>query len=72
MRCFYFVFTAFLISGCVFRNECGFSSKYYNDCVEGYDAQGIYFRKCGKNDIYDTCKKEPSPLNEVEECINCN
>ncbi|MDR2033879.1 MAG: hypothetical protein LBP89_04530 [Helicobacteraceae bacterium] len=65
-------FCVFLFSGCVSINECGVSTKYYNDCVEGYDAQGVYFKKCPPNNIYDSCKKEEEEFPSLEDCLNCN
>jgi len=51
MHFFYTIVIASLLGGCVFKNENGFSTKYYNDCVEYYDAQGIYHKRCDKNFI---------------------
>jgi hypothetical protein len=67
MKFFILITTAFLFSGCV--NECGVSTLYYSDCIEGYDAQGIYFKKCPYNNIYDRCKKIED---NIEDCVNCN
>jgi len=52
MRYYFFIFFIFL-SGCVFRNEQGFSNSYYNDCIEIYDVQGNYHKVCDKNFIND-------------------
>ena len=39
----------FLFSGCLYINERGISTKYYNECHEYYDATGIYHKNCDKN-----------------------
>lgn len=70
MRLFFIVVSSLFLFGCVYKNECGYSTNYYNDCVEGYDAQGIYFKKCPQNNLRDNCK--PMQQNLLEECINCN
>ena len=41
----------FLLSGCLFINERGVSTNYYNDCKEYYDATGVYRKDCPKNII---------------------
>lgn len=40
-----------LFSGCVFLNERGISTQYYNDCKEFYDATGRYQKECDHNII---------------------
>lgn len=37
------------LSGCLFLNERGVSTKYYNDCKEIYDATGTYKKVCDEN-----------------------
>ncbi len=39
----------FIFSGCLYINERGISTKYYNECHEYYDATGIYHKNCDKN-----------------------
>ncbi|MFC2586999.1 MAG: hypothetical protein ACFNYB_01655 [Campylobacter sp.] len=49
-----FVFLAIIalnFSGCVFLNERGVSTQYYNDCKEYYDATGTYQKDCPHNVI---------------------
>lgn len=70
MRVVFYLFVATFLVGCVYKNECGYSTNFYNDCVEGYDAQGIYYKKCPQNNIIDSCKPKHKSL--LEECINCN
>lgn len=48
---FVFGFVALLLSGCVYLNERGVSTQYYNDCKEYYDASGTYQKKCEHNII---------------------
>jgi hypothetical protein len=43
-------------TGCIYINERGISSKYYNECKEYYDSMGIYHKECDKN-IIDFKKK---------------
>lgn len=38
-----------LLGGCLFVNERGVSTNYYNDCKEYYDATGTYRKDCPKN-----------------------
>ena len=59
---------AFLGMGCVYKNECGYSTKYYNQCTEYYDSMGIYHKDCPDNDLVDQCQQPVSP----EDCLNCN
>jgi len=42
---------ALFFSGCIFFNERGISSTYYNDCTHYYDSMGIYHEKCDENII---------------------
>ena len=49
-----FFLVTFFLQGCIYKNEKGFSTTYYNDCVEYYDAQGIYHKKCNRNLLNDT------------------
>ncbi|MCR4941241.1 MAG: hypothetical protein K5978_00425 [Campylobacter sp.] len=39
------------LSGCLFVNERGISTRYYNDCKEYYDANGTYHKGCPHNVI---------------------
>lgn len=43
------LFILFLFNGCLYLNDRGISTTYYNDCHEYYDALGIYHKKCDKN-----------------------
>ncbi len=38
-----------LLTGCLFFNERGVASKYYDECKHYYDAQGIFHEKCDEN-----------------------
>ncbi len=40
-----------MLSGCVFLNDRGVTTKYYNECKEYYDATGTYRKECPKNII---------------------
>ncbi|BDY13771.1 hypothetical protein [Hydrogenimonas cancrithermarum] len=37
------------IQGCVYFNDDGISSKRYRDCIEYYDAEGLYHCECDEN-----------------------
>ncbi|WP_084607362.1 hypothetical protein [Sulfurospirillum arcachonense] len=39
----------FLFSGCLYVNDRGISTRYYNDCKEYYDAVGMYHKVCDEN-----------------------
>ena len=52
----------FFFSGCLYVNERGIDTRYYNNCVEYYDSMGIYHKKCDENllefqDVKDVAKK---------------
>ncbi|WP_353662182.1 hypothetical protein [Hydrogenimonas sp. SS33] len=38
-----------LLQGCVYFNDDGIGTRKYRDCVEYYDAEGIYHCECDKN-----------------------
>ena len=40
-----------MLGGCVFLNDRGVTTKYYNECKEYYDAMGVYHKECPKNII---------------------
>ena len=40
-----------MLGGCVFLNDRGVTTKYYNECKEDYDATGVYHKECPKNII---------------------
>ncbi len=41
----------FLFSGCVYVNERGVDTNYYNTCKEYYDSMGVYHKTCDKNAV---------------------
>ncbi len=43
------IFIVLNFTGCLYLNDRGVSTKYYNDCREYYDSMGIYHKKCDKN-----------------------
>jgi len=47
----------FIFTGCLYINERGISTRYYNDCKEYYDGMGIYHKTCDKNLIDFNNKK---------------
>ncbi len=49
MKYLLMLFILFLFNGCLYLNDRGISTTYYNDCHEYYDALGIYHKKCDKN-----------------------
>ena len=46
--------------GCVYFNDEGVGTRKYRDCVEYYDAEGIYHCECDENlvDYKDLVPKE--------------
>ncbi len=51
----------FLFSGCLYVNERGIDTRYYNSCKEYYDSMGIHHKSCDKNliefqDVKDRAK----------------
>lgn len=40
---------ALFLGGCLWVNERGISTSYYNSCKEYYDAAGIYRKSCDEN-----------------------
>ena len=42
---------AAMLGGCVFSNDRGVTTKYYNECKEYYVATGVYHKECPKNII---------------------
>jgi hypothetical protein len=46
----YFSIFVLSMSGCV--NKHGVSMKYYSECKEYYDLQGLYHKECGKDDVF--------------------
>jgi len=38
-----------LFSGCLYVNDRGIDTHYYNDCKEYYDSMGIYHKSCDEN-----------------------
>ncbi|WXG59977.1 hypothetical protein VB002_13890 [Campylobacter concisus] len=42
-------FIALFCNGCLYMNERGVSTQYYNDCKEYYDATGTYQKECPHN-----------------------
>lgn len=40
-----------LFSGCLYRNECGFSPYYYDSARSYYDSQGNYIIECPRDNI---------------------
>jgi hypothetical protein len=70
MRFYVLPLSIVMLGGCASINECGISTYYYSDCVEGYDAQGIYFKKCPHVNIYNKCEKKEDI--DIKDCLNCN
>ncbi|MCK9256823.1 MAG: hypothetical protein M0P02_01970 [Sulfurospirillaceae bacterium] len=48
-----------IFGGCLYVNERGISSRYYNDCKEYYDSTGYYHKNCDEN-IIDFSSLNPS------------
>lgn len=64
MKIIFFILLAIFFSGCV--NDRGISMRFYNDCVEYYDAQGFYRKKCDENivdfaDVKKALQTKPNP-----------
>lgn len=49
--------------GCLYLNDRGLSTRYYNDCKEYYDSMGVYRKQCDKNliDYADLAPKKSHP-----------
>lgn len=45
------IFLAVFLSGCIYLNDRGVSTQYYNSCKEYYDATGAYKKQCDHNII---------------------
>lgn len=39
----------FLFSGCLYFNDRGVDTNYYNNCKEYYDSMGFYHKDCDEN-----------------------
>jgi len=71
LRLMILFFVLIFSTGCVYFNECGVTTSYYDECKEYYDSMGIYHKECPKNNIYNRCKqKEAGSL--LRDCIGCN
>ncbi len=44
-----FIFIIVNFSGCLYLNDRGIDTRYYNECHEYYDSMGVYHKKCDKN-----------------------
>jgi hypothetical protein len=58
-----------LFSGCLYVNDRGIDTRYYNDCTEYYDAMGVYHKKCDKN-LIEFKKVEDGTKQIIEETTN--
>ncbi|EES90215.1 hypothetical protein [Helicobacter canadensis] len=45
------------LSGCLYRNECGYSNSYWDEKGYYYDSQGNYVETCPDNLIYKDGKQ---------------
>jgi len=58
-----------LLSGCA--NRRGISMKYYNDCREYYDLQGVHHKVCDENIVdYKDMFSEEEVKCEGRDCPN--
>ncbi len=48
---------ALVFSGCLYRNECGYSNSYWDEKGYYYDSQGNYVETCPQNVFYRDDKK---------------
>lgn len=64
MKYLLYIVLAFFLNGCLYFNDRGVSTEYYNECREYYDSMGIYHKDCGEN-IVDY--KDLNPKNLVKE-----
>lgn len=60
----------FLFSGCLYFNDRGLDTKYYNNCKETYDSMGNYHKDCDENlieyqDVKDGAKKVIRTTKEI-------
>ncbi|WP_236579138.1 hypothetical protein [Hydrogenimonas urashimensis] len=49
MKYFLILPILFTLQGCVYFNDNGIGTRKYRDCVEYYDAEGIYHCECDEN-----------------------
>ena len=49
MKKIFIALLLFLLNGCLYFNERGVDTHYYNSCKEYYDSMGIYHKKCDEN-----------------------
>ncbi len=56
-----------LFSGCLYVNDRGIDTHYYNDCKEYYDSMGIYHKTCDENliEYKDVKNKAKEIVNKV-------
>ena len=56
-----------LFSGCLYVNDRGIDTHYYNDCKEYYDGMGIYHKTCDENlvEYKDVKNKAKEIVNKV-------
>ena len=46
-----FIILTLSLTGCLYRNECGFSPYYYDSARSYYDSQGNYIMECPKDNL---------------------
>lgn len=54
----FLIWSALLLQGCYFANQCGFSQYYYDEKSSFYDSQGVYHEVCPSSNVlnYDDIK----------------
>ncbi|MBN2963736.1 hypothetical protein JWV37_02995 [Sulfurospirillum sp. T05] len=54
---------ALTFQGCLYLNDRGVSTRYYNDCKEYYDSMGVYRKTCDDN-LVDFSDLNPKKLRQ--------
>ncbi|MBE0492048.1 MAG: hypothetical protein IBX44_07335 [Sulfurospirillum sp.] len=53
----------FLFSGCLYVNDRGIDTHYYNTCKEYYDSMGVYHKQCDENLLeFQSIKNETAQI----------
>ena len=60
----------FFMTGCPFIHEGRWTGNYYHDCVEYYDAGGVYHKDCKEGNNRSGSGSGGSE--GIGECLNCN
>lgn len=64
------ILISLFFTGCLYVNERGIDTRYYNDCKEYYDSMGGYHKVCDENllefqDVKDGANKVIDTTNQI-------